>query len=374
MNRTVLAVLAVFLVAAAGGAGLYVLTGEQTPATNSTGTATPTTATPTTPVPTTTATPTPTPSENESESRPSPSNNTSDHPDQPKYVAMLSRILRSNSTQMTSLDTPLPENNTLHSGMVEIKSIEIEEYGFGTENDTRLRVEYYNTNHEGDGINEVRVISLVYSHVINESIANNDTVSFDEIDVISYQNRSSTEPSARLKIDEAWATYYATGHWDGFESVGTFTGTTEIYQSGGFGRQPVEFRQRIERNTSENISILRVEEYGNILFVDYSTKVGVENTDRRLAQLYRIVKIFGDGINNNEFSSKTDLYKGKSGVADIFIEERYLRNDGTYDIRTWTINNATDASEVATGEKSFNETFQMLREDDMVQENDVIGK
>lgn len=231
MNRFSV-VVALVLAVSVVGAGVYVTTGVQTPANNTTATPTSSGSTPTT---TATLTPTPTPVENESETPESPSNDTSSSANESKYVAMMRRILRSDDINMTSLDTPLPENNTLHSGMVEIKLIETEEYASGTENDTRLRIEYYNTNHEGDGINEVRVISLAYSHIINKSIEDNDVISFDEIDIISYQNRSSMDPAGRLKIDESWAAYYATGTWSGYSYVKTFTGTTEMYLDGNFG-------------------------------------------------------------------------------------------------------------------------------------------
>lgn len=117
-----------------------------------------------------------------------------------------------------------------------------------------------------------------------------------------------------------------------------------------------------------------MEEYGNTLFVDYATTTDPNNTDRRSAQLYWVVSTFGRGINNGEFTKSSDVYDGKYGVADIFIEERHVLDNGTYDVRSWTLTNSTDASKVATGEKSIQETFSMLREEDMVKEDDNLQK
>ncbi|MFD1585677.1 hypothetical protein ACFR9U_01680 [Halorientalis brevis] len=357
MNRTVLAVLAVFLAAAAGGAGLYVLTGEQTPANNSTGTATPTTATPTTLVPNTTATPTPTPDENESEPQRPPSNNSSD--DQPKYVAMLSRILRSNSTRMASLDTPLPDNNTLHSGMVEIKSIEIEEYGSGTANDTRLRVEYYNTS---KGLNEIRVISIVYNHVSNQSIMSPDNISFDEIKAVEYENHSSERPSGLLVIDEAWSLYYTSRDWDDSTIIKAITATADSYEDISSARNVEPFEDIRNQKLPQNVSLLRAEIYGSVLFVDYSTSTSPQLNQTRAIEMYKVIDSIGSELTRDKYSR----------VTDVFLEERYRSSPRTYDIRTWHMYNDTDVERISSKDPS-SEIFDIIRKE-IAYEADQIGK
>ncbi|MFB6179470.1 MAG: hypothetical protein ABEI77_07090, partial [Halorientalis sp.] len=210
----------------------------------------------------------------------------------PKYAAMMRRLLESDDRNMTTLDTPLPDNTSLNTSMVDIKSISLEQYSPKT-NDTRLRVEYYNTNDEGDGLNEIRVISLVYTHVMNKSLQNDDRISFDEVDIYSYANRSLNHPSARLKIDESWAAYYAIHIWDGHSSFNAITSTASRYRHGGYGDNPTLFKQRLKENAPENVTILRVEEYGAIVFVDYATVTPPEMTEKRATEIATLLKIYG---------------------------------------------------------------------------------
>lgn len=234
----------VVLVLVLVSAGCLGLTGRHTP------TATPsqtpkTTEQATQTMPSTTAettarpeqTPTPTPSADTNGSNSSDADtNGSVGSNESKYLTEMRHILRSDSLEMSSLNTPLPANNTLNAGIVEIKSITTEEYAAGTANDTRLRVEYYNTNDEGDGLNEIRVISLAYGHIINRSRINDDSISFDEVDVYVYQNHSSSHPTGQLKIDESWMLFYTTHVWGGETTFGTTMATSSPLQNGIFNR------------------------------------------------------------------------------------------------------------------------------------------
>ncbi|WP_136717239.1 hypothetical protein [Halorientalis salina] len=352
------------------GAGCSALTGNGTPTpANETTSRTPATVTPTTPQSNTTATP----EENASES-PAPGNNTTRNESGeslPKYAAMMSDILRSDDTNMSSLDLPGENSTTLHSSQIEIKSVELEPYGNESNNDTRLRVEYYNTE---DGLNEIRVAALAYTHAMNNSLQSDEILSFDEVDVISYQNRTSTEPAARVKIDGAWVLKYIEGAWNGESFLKSITATASEYKYGNFGPSPYNFKQRLEKQSPENVSIVRVEEYGAMVFVDYSTVTHPKNTDKRMNEMIKILETYSKSDNKDEFSSGHDIYNSNTTIGpDLYLEERYVENSNTHDVKTWQIQNSVDTSKIATNEMSYNEV-SLLIEDRLNYESNILGK
>ncbi|MFB6179421.1 MAG: hypothetical protein ABEI77_06825 [Halorientalis sp.] len=360
-------------------AGCSSLTGEQTVHSTTPSQTTTARSRPSTSSPTATGTPnsTVTAAPNETTPEKHATANTTNHNQSrslPKYAAMMRRLLESDDRNMTTLDTPLPENRTYNSGMIDIKSISLEQYSPKT-NDTRLRVEYYNTNNEGDGLNEIRVISLVYTHVMNKSLQNDDRISFDEVDTYSYANKSVNHPSTRMKIDGSWAFYYATNAWNGTTYFRTTTATASKYMNETFGDHSDKFKQQLKSESPQNISILRVEEYGAVIFVDYATSTPPRMTQVRAKEISRMIQLYGRSCNDHIFSSKNDIFNGNlsTGASNLFLEERYINHSGDYDVRTWHMYHADESMQIAAGQLSKKQIYEIIK-NEVVYERGNLGK
>lgn len=290
-------------------------------------------------------------------------NNQSSTSPSPKYQRMLTDILRSNSTRMKDLRTPYStESLNLSTRILQVKSVSTDTYD--DEGNTRLRVDIYDTTDRIDGANELRALMLVYAHVINVSSENHEAVSYDEVVSYSWPNKSASHPTANSLITDSNVKSYVDGltSWIGLQR--TVIKSVSLYQNGTFNEGLDTYENRLERESTENTTIHRVEKFGRNVYVDYSTPIEPSNSEWRQVAAWQLANVTGTAINSGEIPND---------VQNVAFEERYERDNGTQDIRTWQFLQTEKLSQVATGEMSVAETLEWF-EERLTYEQDSLGK
>lgn len=275
------------------------------------------------------------------------------------YTTRFIRLLDSDSVDISELNVSY-NGSEYDATSFDFKSADLETYGKGTQKRLRINISVSSLGNLTRMMNET---FLLYAHILESAHRNGDTPAFDEVELYPHQDN---ELVGRNLMNEYMVQMYLEGFSTSEFMVKEWTYKTSIlYQNGSFGDgASPELRSRIQDAATPNMTILRTDQIGGMVLVDYATKTHPDNGARRTAQIAKLTHAYGQSIANTELNA--DSYS-------VIIEERYITENGTHDVRGWTTINQGDASAYAEGQISAGEILNIV-ENRYLYEDDYLGR